>query len=141
MADKTIGVLLMAYGAASSLDEIEPYLQDIRGGRPTSPELVEEVKERYRLMGGSSPLLDITNQQAQAVEEVLNKELGAVLRRKVLRGGSWDSFPAECRSAIRMESNPPQGWAQNWGFRVVIVCTPEEIKEAANAAGAAPKGR
>src|SRR5262245_11190464 len=73
MADKTIGVLLMAYGAASSLDEIEPYLKDIRGGRPTSPELVEEVKERYRLMGGCSPLLDITNQQAQAVEETLNK--------------------------------------------------------------------
>lgn len=73
MADKTIGVLLMAYGAASSLDEIEPYLKDIRGGRPTSPELVEEVKERYHLMGGRSPLLEITNQQAQALEEALNK--------------------------------------------------------------------
>jgi ferrochelatase len=73
MADKTTGVLLMAYGAASSLDEIESYLKDIRGGRPTSPELVEEVKERYRLMGGRSPLLEITNQQAQALEEALNK--------------------------------------------------------------------
>jgi ferrochelatase len=73
MADKTIGVLLMAYGAASSLDEIEPYLKDIRGGRPTSPELVEEIKERYRLMGGRSPLLEITHQQAQALEEALNK--------------------------------------------------------------------
>src|SRR5689334_19086444 len=73
MADKTIGVLLMAYGAASSLDEIEPYLKDIRGGRPTSPELVEEVKERYRLMGGQSPLLEITNLQAKALEETLNK--------------------------------------------------------------------
>jgi ferrochelatase len=80
MADKTIGVLLMAYGAASSLDEIESYLKDIRGGRPTSPELVEEVKERYRLMGGRSPLLDITNQQAEAVEEVLNKKNGRRFR-------------------------------------------------------------
>lgn len=80
MAEKTIGVLLMAYGAASSLDEIEPYLKDIRGGRPTSPELVEEVKERYRLMGGRSPLLEITNQQAQALEEALNKGNGRRFR-------------------------------------------------------------
>ncbi|MBI3610159.1 MAG: ferrochelatase [Nitrospirae bacterium] len=72
MADDRIGVLLMAYGAASSLDEIEPYLQDIRGGRPTSPELVNEVKRRYQLMGGKSPLLEITKQQAAALEKTLN---------------------------------------------------------------------
>jgi formylglycine-generating enzyme required for sulfatase activity len=79
-----------------------------------------------------SPVDDPTG--PDPVEEVLNKELGAVIKRKILRGGSWDSFPAECRSAIRMESNPPQGLAQNWGFRVVIVCTPEEIKETARSA-------
>ena len=70
--DQKIGVLLMAYGAAGSLDEIEPYLNDIRGGRPTSPQLVEEVKHRYRLMGGKSPLLEITKQQAAALEKTLN---------------------------------------------------------------------
>jgi ferrochelatase len=71
--DKKIGVLLMAYGAAGSLDEIEPYLMDIRGGRPTSPQLVEEVKHRYQLMGGKSPLLEITKQQAAALEKRLNQ--------------------------------------------------------------------
>jgi protoheme ferro-lyase len=29
VASEKIGVLLMAYGAANSLDEIEPYLNDI----------------------------------------------------------------------------------------------------------------
>ena len=29
-----IGVLLMAYGGPDSLDDVEPYLLDIRGGRP-----------------------------------------------------------------------------------------------------------
>jgi len=72
VTDEKIGVLLMAYGAASSLDEIEPYLLDIRGGRPVGPELIEQVKERYRLMGGKSPLLDITRQQAAALEKSLN---------------------------------------------------------------------
>jgi len=62
----------MAYGGPDSLDDIEPYLLDIRGGRPTSPELVEEIRERYALIGGRSPLLELTRQQAQALEAQLN---------------------------------------------------------------------
>ncbi|GAB4549590.1 MAG: ferrochelatase [Anaerolineae bacterium] len=68
-----IGVLLMAYGGPDTLDDVEPYLLDIRGGRPTSPELVEEIRERYALIGGRSPLLDITRQQARALEAHLNR--------------------------------------------------------------------
>lgn len=67
-----IGVLMMAYGGPNSLDEVEPYLADIRGGRPTSPELLEEITERYRQIGGSSPILRITNAQAAGVEAALN---------------------------------------------------------------------
>ncbi|MBI3995021.1 MAG: ferrochelatase [Nitrospirae bacterium] len=74
MTKDTIGILLMAYGAASSLDEIEPYLNDIRGGRPVGAELIEQVKDRYRLMGGKSPLLEITRQQAAALEKTLNRD-------------------------------------------------------------------
>jgi ferrochelatase len=68
-----IGILLMAYGGPDSLDDVEPYLLDIRGGRPTSPELVEEIKERYALIGGRSPLLELTRQQAQSLEAHLNR--------------------------------------------------------------------
>jgi ferrochelatase len=71
----TIGVLLMAYGSPDSLDELEPYLLDIRGGRPISPALLAEITERYRLIGGRSPLLDLTRLQAQALEEVLDQEI------------------------------------------------------------------
>ena len=74
MTDSKIGVLLMAYGAAHSLNDIEPYLMDIRGGRTPSPELVEEIKSRYQLMGGRSPLLDITKEQAAALEKALNQQ-------------------------------------------------------------------
>jgi ferrochelatase len=77
MANQVVGVLLMAYGAAGSLEEVAPYLADIRAGRPPSPELVEEVKRRYQLMGGHSPLLDITKQQAVALQACLNKEGGS----------------------------------------------------------------
>lgn len=78
-----IGILLMAYGGPDSLDDVEPYLLDIRGGRPTSPELVEEIKERYALIGGRSPLLDITRAQAAALEDQLNVEGDARFRAYV----------------------------------------------------------
>jgi protoporphyrin/coproporphyrin ferrochelatase len=66
-------VLLMAYGGPDSLDDIEPYLLDIRGGRPTSPELIAEIRERYARIGGRSPLLEITNAQAVELERCLNE--------------------------------------------------------------------
>jgi len=56
----TVAVFLMALGGPDSLENVEPYLLDLRGGRPTSPELVEEIRERYRATGGRSPVLEIT---------------------------------------------------------------------------------
>ena len=67
-----LGLLVMAYGGPESLDDVGPYLQDIRGGRPTPQALVEEIRERYRRIGGSSPLRGITEAQAAA----LGRELG-----------------------------------------------------------------
>lgn len=67
-----IGVLLMAYGTPGSLDEVEAYYTHIRGGRRPSQELLEELVERYRAIGGRSPLLDITRRQAAALEMALN---------------------------------------------------------------------
>ena len=65
-------VLLMTYGGPDSLDDVEAYLLDIRGGRPTSSALVAEIRERYAQIGGRSPLLAITRAQAAALEVCLN---------------------------------------------------------------------
>jgi ferrochelatase len=70
VADR-IAVLLMAYGGPGRLDDVEAYLNDVRGGRPTSPELVEEVRERYARIGGRSPILELTRAQAVAVGRAL----------------------------------------------------------------------
>jgi ferrochelatase len=66
------GILLMAYGSPDSLDDLEPYLLDIRGGRHTSDSLVQEMRERYTLIGGRSPLFDITRVQAEGLQAELN---------------------------------------------------------------------
>jgi ferrochelatase len=69
-----IGLLVMAYGGPNNLDEVEPYLMDVRGYRPTSPEIVHEVRERYREIGGRSPILERTWAQAHALETALNAD-------------------------------------------------------------------
>ncbi len=69
---RLIGVLLLAYGGPNSLDDIPGYLADIRSGRPTPSAVVEEITHNYSLIGGKSPLLDMTRQQAAAVEALLN---------------------------------------------------------------------
>jgi ferrochelatase len=67
-----IAILLMAMGGPDSLENVEPYLKNVRGGRPTSPELVEEIRQRYRVTGGKSPVLGITREVARALEHRLN---------------------------------------------------------------------
>ena len=61
----------MAYGSPSRLEDIPAYLSDIRGGRPVSDEAVEELVERYRRIGGRSPLDEITERQRAALEREL----------------------------------------------------------------------
>jgi protoporphyrin/coproporphyrin ferrochelatase len=76
MAVDEIAVLLMAYGGPGNLAEVEPYLLDVRGGRPTAPQLVEEIRARYARIGGRSPILELTRAQAAAV----GRELGTAFR-------------------------------------------------------------
>ncbi len=65
----------MAYGSPSGPEDVRPYLEDVRGGRPVSDEAVEELAERYRRIGGRSPLDDVTEAQRAALE----RELGVPL--------------------------------------------------------------
>ena len=67
------GVLLMAHGTPSSMDEMPEYLKLVRGGRPASDELLAEMRHNYEAIGGRSPLTDITLAQAAA----LGARLGA----------------------------------------------------------------
>jgi protoporphyrin/coproporphyrin ferrochelatase len=64
-------VVLMAYGSPSSAEDVRPYLEDVRGGRPVSDKAVEELAERYRRIGGRSPLDEVTEAQRAALEREL----------------------------------------------------------------------
>ena len=71
MPAERIAVLVMAYGGPGNIDEVEPYLMDVRGGRPTKPQLVEEIRARYARIGGRSPILELTRLQAAGLAGAL----------------------------------------------------------------------
>jgi ferrochelatase len=65
-------LLLLAFGGPLSLEEVEIFLTRLFKGRKPSPEQLERIRERYRLIGGSSPLAEITQRQAEGLEKKLN---------------------------------------------------------------------
>jgi len=67
-------LLLLAFGGPRSLDEVEPFLTRLFRGRKPSPEQLEKIKDRYRLIGGFSPLPEITFKQARALENSLRSK-------------------------------------------------------------------
>jgi protoporphyrin/coproporphyrin ferrochelatase len=72
----TAAVVLMAYGSPDRLADVPAYYADIRGGRPIPQELLDDLVERYRLLGieAGSPLNAITEETRAALE----RELGDV---------------------------------------------------------------
>jgi len=64
-------VLLVAFGGPQGPEDVRPFLANVLRGRRVSPERVEEVAHHYELFGGVSPLTDLTQQQARALQETL----------------------------------------------------------------------
>lgn len=86
-------ILLMAYGAPGAESDVEQYLAHIRQGRAPSPSDVENLKRRYRQIGGRSPLLDITKTQANALERMLNS--GGMRVRVYVGMKHWHPYISE----------------------------------------------
>ena len=80
-----VGVILMTYGSPATLEDIPEYMTNVRGGRAPDEELVTEFRRRYELIGGS-PLLRITQAQAAALEDELNRRHGGAPRFRAAAG-------------------------------------------------------
>ncbi len=63
-------VLLLAHGTPETVEQIPEYLRNVVSGRPVPPAVVEEIQQRYALIG-RSPLTEITMEQARLVEAEL----------------------------------------------------------------------
>jgi protoporphyrin/coproporphyrin ferrochelatase len=69
MADTAI--LLLAHGTPETLDDIPEYLRNVTSGRPMPEHVVAEIRHRYGLIGGSSPLTELTEEQGRLLNEKL----------------------------------------------------------------------
>ena len=69
------------------MDDIPEFLSQITRGRPVPPEVIEEVKHRYGLIG-RSPLTDLTLQQGRLLAEELKLPVYVGMR-------NWRPFVAE----------------------------------------------
>jgi ferrochelatase len=69
-ANQKQAVLLIAHGSPDRVEEIPEFLRYVTGGRPLPEAVIEEIKHRYGLIGGS-PLTCHTMDQADGVRRVL----------------------------------------------------------------------
>ena len=71
-----LGVVLATFGSAVTSDDVPAYMASVRGGREASPDLIAEFRRRYDLIG-RSPLIEITQAQAEALQAVLDATMGS----------------------------------------------------------------
>jgi protoporphyrin/coproporphyrin ferrochelatase len=98
-------VLLMAHGAPDRLGDIPEFLLNVRAGRGLPETAVQEIIHRYAMIGGRSPLLRITTEQAEALSRVLGLPVYVGMR-------NWKPYIEE---AVRK-------LAEEGASRVVAVC-------------------
>jgi len=73
MARQKTGLLVMAYGTPRRPEEIEPYYTHIRRGRKPPQELLDDLVARYQAIGELNRFAEITDEQARALEQEMNR--------------------------------------------------------------------
>jgi len=98
------GVFLLAFGGADSIESVEPFVKNVLKGRIPTPELIEKARERYRLIGGKSPLLNITEAQGRAIADMLNSDPESRFDYRPFVGMRyWHPFIAETAGKMMAE--------------------------------------
>ena len=85
-------VLLLAHGSPETPDQTPEFLRYVTGGRPLPPQVVEEIRHRYSLIG-FSPLACWTLLQADQLSQELKLPVFVGMR-------NWKPFIADAVKAI-----------------------------------------
>src|SRR4051812_32654023 len=64
-------VLFISFGGPEKSDDIMPFLETVTRGRGIPPERLRDVAHHYELIGGKSPINEITRRQANALRQEL----------------------------------------------------------------------
>jgi protoporphyrin/coproporphyrin ferrochelatase len=92
-------VLLIAFGGPEKPEDIRPFLDIVTSGRRIPESRIADVVRHYELIGGRSPLTELTMRQADALRAALRR-LG---RREAVYVGmrNWHPFLHETLEAMR----------------------------------------
>ncbi len=82
-----VAVLLSCHGTIADAADIPAFLHNIRRGRPAPKQMLAEVTRRFNLIGGS-PLMHISNAQAQALQARLGLPVRVAARL-------WHPYPGQ----------------------------------------------
>ena len=97
-------VLLLAHGSPENPDQTPEFLSYVTGGRPLPPQVVEEIRHRYALIG-FSPLACWTLLQADQLSQLVKMPVFVGMR-------NWKPFISDAVKAIATQ-----------GFeRVIAIC-------------------
>ena len=144
------GVLLLAEGAPEREEDLEEFLNAIRGGWPGMAETADELRRRYQAIGGASPLVEWTRRQAaalaqmtglpvffamrhwrpsirDAVEEILRQEvnvLAALFMASQFADATLDLYRKRTEAALLQAGARFTGWSADDHFTLVWTRTP-----------------
>lgn len=68
-------ILMLGYGGPDRPEDIKPFLENVNKGLNIPKDRIDEVAHHYELIGGKSPINDLTFRQAIGLEHQL-RELG-----------------------------------------------------------------
>jgi ferrochelatase len=74
-----LDVALLSFGGPRNLTEIREFMVRLTGGE-APPELLRAVEAKYAVIGGASPLMEISERVAVRLEATLAHRLGAAVR-------------------------------------------------------------
>lgn len=133
-AQAKLGVLLIGMGGPDRLEDVEPYLARVRGGRPFSRELLEELKQRYALIGGGSPLLAASREQGRALEALLRSqgqdcqvEVGMRFWTPYVKEAAAKLLGAGCARLLGVCLTPQESGFSVGGYRSAMVDALKEL--------------
>jgi protoporphyrin/coproporphyrin ferrochelatase len=96
-------VLLIAFGGPEKIQDVRPFLEIVSAGRRIPPERLEEVARHYELIGGRSPLNELTMRQAEGLRKVLQRD--GVPTPVYVGMRNWHPFLHETLAEMRDEGH------------------------------------
>jgi ferrochelatase len=94
-------VLLIAFGGPNKMEDVRPFLANVLRGRPVPPERIEEVVHHYAVIGGRSPLNELTFRQADALQALLDRDGPRLPVYVGMR--NWDPYLRDTLAAMQRD--------------------------------------